>query len=70
MEYIDRRGPLCVGQRLDVGLAHIMLLITKAVGGKNNQSKLQDFLPHYYRPKSERVTDGAELTEEALKNLF
>lgn len=68
-QYIDKNGPLSVGQRLDVGLARIMLLLAKTLGGKNSTATFQDFLPSYYR-KGTAVGEDEELTLEGMYKLF
>lgn len=65
MLYVKENGPLSVGQRLDYGLARIMLMLSGLAGSKTPK-QLKDFLPAYYT----RAEEEEELTLEALENLF
>jgi hypothetical protein len=42
-EFLERRGTVHLGMRLEAGFALIALSINRAIGGK---AKIKDFMPH------------------------
>jgi hypothetical protein len=47
--YIERRGTLNIGMRLEAGFALIAMVINRALGG---HATLADFMPHYEAPEA------------------
>jgi hypothetical protein len=47
--YIERRGNLNIGMRLEAGFALIAMVINRALGGN---ASLTDFMPHYEQPEA------------------
>jgi hypothetical protein len=47
--YIERRGTLNVGMRLEAGFALIAMVINRALGGS---ATVKDFMPHYEEPEA------------------
>lgn len=69
--FVEERGPLSVGSRLDVGLARLMLMVAKALGGDKCTATIDTFLPSYYRSaKAEEDGEEEELTLEGMYTLF
>ena len=49
MAYIEKRGSLNLGLRVEAGFALIAYTINRALGGK---AEMQDFLPHFDEPEA------------------
>ena len=47
--YMERRGSLHVGMRLEYGFALLATIVNRALGGKAN---LRDFMPHADQPNT------------------
>jgi hypothetical protein len=48
--YIEKRGSMNTGTRLDRGFALIATIMSRALGGK---AEMTDFMPHMEKPKEE-----------------
>jgi hypothetical protein len=62
--YIERTGPIDIGQRLDRGFAMLAVLISQ-LGGKRN-AKMEDFLPQ--RQEDDATLDDVLDMLHASKN--
>jgi len=57
VEYIQKRGSLNVGLRVEAAVAVLSTQVNRALGGK---SELQDFMPHWDQPEAQ-LDDLAKL---------
>lgn len=62
--YIERRGSLDWGVKLEVGFAMIALIISRATGNKD--SRLEDFMPNYQAPEG-TIEDVMGILSGAIK---
>lgn len=53
--YIEKRGSLNMGTRIDRGFALISTIVSRAAGGK---ATMMDFMPHADKPKEEASIMG------------
>lgn len=49
-DYVERRGTLNLGLRLEAGFALIAWTINRALGGK---AEMHDFMPHFDEPEAD-----------------
>lgn len=61
--YIEKRGTLNLGLRLEVGFALIAWCINQAMGGK---AEMRDFMPHLDEPEA-TLTDVMSILTGAKK---
>lgn len=66
LSFIQRRGPMDMGARMETGFALLATMINHANGGK---AKMRDFMP-YAPTLNEPAADAPEATPEDVFALF
>lgn len=69
MDYRNRFGSLNVGRRVEQAVGKLSFLFAMVNSSKNNQPKIEDFMPHESFKQEQTESDDSSLEQQLLSMI-